>query len=146
MTLCLTYRSPEGAPSRSRRQFFYRTSTDPVYRQRVRGFCTHKNLRENQAFGGGPPLNQSQSRSQSHLSLFKSNGSSSFHSNSQFKRVGAMVSDSNTPTRRKVEVVYNPEERINKLADEVDKEAPLSRLTLFSPCKVITFHCFEFKF
>ncbi|KAK7846004.1 4-diphosphocytidyl-2-c-methyl-d-erythritol kinase [Quercus suber] len=81
---------------------------------------------------------QSQSQSQSHLSLFKPNGSSSFHSNSQFKRIRAMASDSNTPTRRKVEVVYNPEERINKLADEVDKEAPLSRLTLFSPCKVIS--------
>uniref|UniRef100_A0A2N9FS17 4-(cytidine 5'-diphospho)-2-C-methyl-D-erythritol kinase n=1 Tax=Fagus sylvatica TaxID=28930 RepID=A0A2N9FS17_FAGSY len=52
-----------------------------------------------------------------------------------------MVSDSNTPTprRKQVEVVYDPEERINKLADEVDKDAPLSRLTLFSPCKVNVF-------
>ena len=122
---------------------------------------------------------KSKSQSQSHLSLFKPNGSSSFYSNSQFKRVRAIVFDSNTPTRRQVEVfsfitivimlsfkffilfysfiklwvscwgnqvVYNLEERINKLADEVDKEAPLSRLTLFSPYKVITFHCFEFKF
>ncbi|KAL4611158.1 hypothetical protein ACB092_08G103400 [Castanea dentata] len=82
---------------------------------------------------------KSQSQSQSHISLFKPNGSSSFHLNSQFKRVRAMASESNTPTRRQVEVVYNPEERINKLADEVDKEAPLSRLTLFSPCKVNVF-------
>ncbi|XP_075635967.1 4-diphosphocytidyl-2-C-methyl-D-erythritol kinase, chloroplastic/chromoplastic isoform X2 [Castanea sativa] len=82
---------------------------------------------------------KSQSQSQSHISLIKPNGSSSFHSNSQFKRVRAMASESNTPTRRQVEVVYNPEERINKLADEVDKEAPLSRLTLFSPCKVNVF-------
>ena len=44
------------------------------------------------------------SQSQSHLSLFKPNGSSSFHSNSQFKRIRAMASDSNTPTRRQVEV------------------------------------------
>uniref|UniRef100_A0A803L0U6 4-(cytidine 5'-diphospho)-2-C-methyl-D-erythritol kinase n=1 Tax=Chenopodium quinoa TaxID=63459 RepID=A0A803L0U6_CHEQI len=35
--------------------------------------------------------------------------------------------------------VYDPEERLNKLADEVDKEAGLSRLTLFSPCKVNVF-------
>lgn len=33
--------------------------------------------------------------------------------------------------------MYDPDERINKLADEVDNEAPpLSRLSLFSPCKV----------
>ncbi|KAJ4840615.1 hypothetical protein Tsubulata_020917 [Turnera subulata] len=42
-------------------------------------------------------------------------------------------------TRKQIEIVYNPEERINKLADEVDKEAPLSRLSLFSPCKVNVF-------
>ncbi|KMT07749.1 hypothetical protein BVRB_6g146710 [Beta vulgaris subsp. vulgaris] len=41
--------------------------------------------------------------------------------------------------RRKIEIVYNPEEKLNKLADEVDKEAGLSRLTLFSPCKVNVF-------
>ena len=33
--------------------------------------------------------------------------------------------------------MYDPDERINKLADEVDKNTGLSRLTLFSPCKVI---------
>lgn len=32
--------------------------------------------------------------------------------------------------------MYDPEEKLNKLADEVDKNAGLSRLTLFSPCKV----------
>ncbi|OIV95490.1 hypothetical protein TanjilG_26753 [Lupinus angustifolius] len=52
--------------------------------------------------------------------------------------VRAMVSDS-TSSKKQVEVVYNPDERINKLADEVDKEAPLSRLTLFSPCKINVF-------
>lgn len=35
--------------------------------------------------------------------------------------------------------MYDPEARFNQLADEVDREAPLSRLTLFSPCKVTTF-------
>lgn len=49
-----------------------------------------------------------------------------------------MVSDSNT-SRKQLEVVYDHDERINKLADEVDKNAPLSRLTLFSPCKINVF-------
>lgn len=49
-----------------------------------------------------------------------------------------MVSDSNT-TRRQVEIVYDPEQRLNKFADEVDRDAPLSRMTLFSPCKVNVF-------
>ena len=35
--------------------------------------------------------------------------------------------------------MYDPDGRINNLADEVDKQAPLSRLTLFSPCKVCFF-------
>lgn len=52
--------------------------------------------------------------------------------------VRAMVSDSNT-SRRQIEIVYDPEGRINKLADEVDRETPLSRLTLFSPCKINVF-------
>lgn len=38
-----------------------------------------------------------------------------------------------------MEIVYNPDERINNLADEVDKNAGLSRLTLFSPCKINVF-------
>ena len=50
------------------------------------------------------PSYNSFKKCQSHLSLFKPNGSSSFHSNSQFKRIRAMASDSNTPTRRQVEV------------------------------------------
>ncbi|KAI8525847.1 hypothetical protein RHMOL_Rhmol13G0262600 [Rhododendron molle] len=38
-----------------------------------------------------------------------------------------------------VEIVYDPDERLNRLADEVDKNAGLSRLTLFSPCKINVF-------
>lgn len=38
-----------------------------------------------------------------------------------------------------MEIVYNPDERINNLADEVDKNTGLSRLTLFSPCKINVF-------
>lgn len=41
--------------------------------------------------------------------------------------------------QQQLEVVYDPDERINQLADKVDREAPLSRLTLFSPCKVNVF-------
>ncbi|KAL6196022.1 hypothetical protein ACLB2K_031639 [Fragaria x ananassa] len=37
--------------------------------------------------------------------------------------------------RRQVEIVYDPDERINKLADKVE----LSRLSLFSPCKINVF-------
>lgn len=32
--------------------------------------------------------------------------------------------------------MFDPDERLNKIGDDVDKEAPLSRLKLFSPCKV----------
>ncbi|KAF3330715.1 4-diphosphocytidyl-2-C-methyl-D-erythritol kinase [Carex littledalei] len=41
--------------------------------------------------------------------------------------------------RRQVEFVYDIEDKINKLADEVDRNAGLSRLTLFSPCKINVF-------
>lgn len=72
------------------------------------------------------------------LSSFRSHGSSFFDSKSRNQRtpfVRLMVS-----ARKQVEIVYNPDERINKLADEVDKEAaPVSRLTLFSPCKINVF-------
>ncbi|XP_022988144.1 4-diphosphocytidyl-2-C-methyl-D-erythritol kinase, chloroplastic-like [Cucurbita maxima] len=42
-------------------------------------------------------------------------------------------------SKQQFEIVYDPDERINKLADEVDRDAPLSRLTLFSPCKINVF-------
>nr|XP_025612548.1 4-diphosphocytidyl-2-C-methyl-D-erythritol kinase, chloroplastic/chromoplastic isoform X2 [Arachis hypogaea] len=85
------------------------------------------------------PSSRSSFRS-SHLPRFKPYGSSNFHSKLHCQRphlVRAMVSDSNT-SRKQVEIEYDPEGRINKLADEVDKDAPFSRLTLFSPCKVIS--------
>ncbi|XP_042408539.1 4-diphosphocytidyl-2-C-methyl-D-erythritol kinase, chloroplastic-like [Zingiber officinale] len=44
-----------------------------------------------------------------------------------------------TPGRRQVEVVYDPDERLNRLADAVDDNAGLSRLSLFSPCKINVF-------
>ncbi|KAB1203629.1 4-diphosphocytidyl-2-C-methyl-D-erythritol kinase, chloroplastic/chromoplastic [Morella rubra] len=74
----------------------------------------------------------------SHLSSLGQHGSASIHSNSQFRSVRAMASDSNT-ARRKVEIVYDPEERLNKFVDEADRDASVSRMTLFSPCKVNVF-------
>ncbi|KAE9593939.1 putative 4-(cytidine 5'-diphospho)-2-C-methyl-D-erythritol kinase [Lupinus albus] len=76
-----------------------------------------------------------------HFPHFRPLVSSNFHTKLHFQRtqmVKAMVSDSSS-SKKQIEVVYNPDERINKLADEVDKEAPLSRLTLFSPCKINVF-------
>lgn len=48
------------------------------------------------------------------------------------------AADSRTD-RKQVEIVYDPDERINKLADQVDENAGLSRLSLFSPCKINVF-------
>ncbi|KAF9599342.1 hypothetical protein IFM89_036799 [Coptis chinensis] len=52
--------------------------------------------------------------------------------------VRAMASESKLG-KKQVEVVYDPDERINKFADQVDKNSGLSRLTLFSPCKINVF-------
>nr|XP_043631621.1 4-diphosphocytidyl-2-C-methyl-D-erythritol kinase, chloroplastic/chromoplastic [Erigeron canadensis] len=41
--------------------------------------------------------------------------------------------------KKQVELVYNLDEKLNKLADEVDMNAGLSRLSLFSPCKINVF-------
>lgn len=75
-------------------------------------------------------------------SSFKPYGSSSsFPKNCQSSRVNfirATASDSRTG-RKQVEVVYDIEEKFNKLADEVDRSAGMSRLTLFSPCKINVF-------
>lgn len=74
----------------------------------------------------------------SRLRSLSSHGSSYFNSKLRNKRtpfVKLIVS-----ARKQVEIVYDPDERINKLADEVDNEAPpLSRLSLFSPCKINVF-------
>ncbi|KAA8549983.1 hypothetical protein F0562_001660 [Nyssa sinensis] len=50
----------------------------------------------------------------------------------------AMASDSQNGKKR-VEIVHDPDERLNNLANEVDKNAGLSRLTLFSPYKINVF-------
>lgn len=52
--------------------------------------------------------------------------------------VKATTSDSKVG-KKKVEIVYDPEDKINQLADNVDQNAGLQRLTLFSPCKVNVF-------
>ncbi|KAL5537354.1 hypothetical protein UlMin_045778 [Ulmus minor] len=71
------------------------------------------------------------------LLSFSSNRFSSFGLKARFFETSALkflVS-----ATKQVEIVFNPDERINKLADEVDQDAPLSRLTMFSPCKINVF-------
>ncbi|KAK4407506.1 4-diphosphocytidyl-2-C-methyl-D-erythritol kinase, chloroplastic [Sesamum angolense] len=74
-------------------------------------------------------------------SSFKPHGLSSFHRKFQSSRtnlIRATASDSKTG-RKQVEVSpsgIDLEDKFNKLADEVDRDAGLSRLTLFSPCKI----------
>ncbi|CAK9138816.1 unnamed protein product [Ilex paraguariensis] len=74
-------------------------------------------------------------------SSYRPQGSSSFSQKFQFRRtqfIRAGASDSKTGTKQ-VEITYDLDEKLNKLADEVDKNAGLSRLTLFSPCKINVF-------
>uniref|UniRef100_A0A224XGT1 4-(cytidine 5'-diphospho)-2-C-methyl-D-erythritol kinase n=1 Tax=Hypericum androsaemum TaxID=140968 RepID=A0A224XGT1_HYPAN len=68
------------------------------------------------------------------LSSFNPTGSLRFNHRVPFQRPVVVKAD-----RKQLEIVYNPEDRINKLANAVDEEAPLSRLTLFSPCKINVF-------
>ncbi|KAG6413996.1 hypothetical protein SASPL_126712 [Salvia splendens] len=72
------------------------------------------------------------------FSSFKPHGSSSFPKKIQSSTIRATASDSTTG-RKQLEVVYDFENKLNKLADEVDREAGISRLTLFSPCKINVF-------
>ncbi|XP_059665494.1 4-diphosphocytidyl-2-C-methyl-D-erythritol kinase, chloroplastic/chromoplastic [Cornus florida] len=81
------------------------------------------------------------SRKSSLCSSYKPHGACSFGKKTQFRStqfVKAMASDPQTG-RKQLEIVYDLDERLNKLADEVDKNAGLSRLTLFSPCKINVF-------
>ncbi|XP_022147682.1 4-diphosphocytidyl-2-C-methyl-D-erythritol kinase, chloroplastic [Momordica charantia] len=72
-----------------------------------------------------------------------SHGSFAFPSRSKNRKSSLIqktaITCNSTASKQQVEIVYNPDERINKLADEVDRDAPLSRLTLFSPCKINVF-------
>eukprot|EP00262_Sarcandra_glabra_P020690 TRINITY_DN8380_c0_g6_i1.p1 TRINITY_DN8380_c0_g6~~TRINITY_DN8380_c0_g6_i1.p1 ORF type:complete len:407 (+),score=75.14 TRINITY_DN8380_c0_g6_i1:178-1398(+) len=77
----------------------------------------------------------------SNFSPFSGHGSNYFDKKTQFRRspvLRTMASDSKTG-RKQMEIVYDPDERINRLADEVDKNTGLSRLSLFSPCKINVF-------
>ncbi|PWA48373.1 4-(cytidine 5'-diphospho)-2-c-methyl-d-erythritol kinase 1 [Artemisia annua] len=71
--------------------------------------------------------------------------SSFYHKNCRNFRthlvVKASSSDNNDTKngRKQVELVYNLDEKLNRLADEVDMNAGLSRLSLFSPCKINVF-------
>lgn len=67
----------------------------------------------------------------------------SFHKKPQFPKTQfsktQFVRAASSDAKKQVEIVYDPDERLNKLANEVDKNAGLSRLTLFSPCKINVF-------
>ncbi|GAB4855937.1 hypothetical protein Ancab_024577 [Ancistrocladus abbreviatus] len=68
------------------------------------------------------------------------NGSSFLSQKTQYHRAPCIKAiDSQSGRRKQIEIVYDPDERLNKLADEVDRSAGLTRLTLFSPCKVNVF-------
>lgn len=88
-----------------------------------------------------PSLN-SVSRS-SGFPSFRGHGSCSFNPEAKFQAyptVKAMSTvNSQSGRRKQVEIVYDPDERLNQLADKVDKNIGLGRLTLFSPCKVNVF-------
>ncbi|KAL7199419.1 hypothetical protein ACSBR2_021650 [Camellia fascicularis] len=85
--------------------------------------------------------------SYSSSSSYKPHGSSSSSSSSSHKKyqsqriqfIRAMASSDSKAGKKQIEIVYDPDERINKLANEVDKNAGLSRLTLFSPSKINVF-------
>ncbi|KAG8078213.1 hypothetical protein GUJ93_ZPchr0007g4153 [Zizania palustris] len=55
------------------------------------------------------------------------------------RALGLRVAASAKQERRQVEVVYNPEEKFNKIADQVDQNVGITRLNLFSPCKINVF-------
>lgn len=93
------------------------------------------------SFGGKTQLNSFKKCSVSFSSSSMQHGFPSFDQKHHFRKalfIKATASDSRTG-RKQVEIVYDPEEKLNKLADEVDKNAGLSRLTLFSPCKINVF-------
>ncbi|XP_071706925.1 4-diphosphocytidyl-2-C-methyl-D-erythritol kinase, chloroplastic/chromoplastic-like [Rutidosis leptorrhynchoides] len=68
------------------------------------------------------------------FSSYKPKGFSSFQKNCRTHVVKAT-----SESRKQVELVYNLDEKLNRLADEVDMNAGLSRLSLFSPCKINVF-------
>ncbi|XP_021746580.1 4-diphosphocytidyl-2-C-methyl-D-erythritol kinase, chloroplastic-like [Chenopodium quinoa] len=83
-------------------------------------------------------FNSFNSTKRNDFSAFKIHGSPSISQKYNLRKYPSFKTMS-SGDRRQLEIVYDPEERLNKLADEVDKEAGLSRLTLFSPCKVNVF-------
>ncbi|KAF6149432.1 hypothetical protein GIB67_016970 [Kingdonia uniflora] len=89
------------------------------------------------SINGRKPRNFSKNGS---FSAFVGNGYCSFNKKLQFQRTPLVMASSESRTSRKqVEIIYNPDERLNKLADEVDKNTGISGLTLFSPCKINVF-------
>ncbi|TVU34796.1 hypothetical protein EJB05_16648 [Eragrostis curvula] len=54
-------------------------------------------------------------------------------------RQGLVLRASASFEQRQVEVTYDPQAKFNQLADQIDKNAGLTRLNLFSPCKINVF-------
>lgn len=90
---------------------------------------------------GRTQLNSFKKGSISLSPTYRPKGSSFLGQKSQFGRtlVVKASSDPTTAGNKQVEIVYDLEDKLNKLADEVDKNAGLTRLTLFSPCKINVF-------
>ncbi|KAL3530122.1 hypothetical protein ACH5RR_009444 [Cinchona calisaya] len=71
---------------------------------------------------------------------YRPKGSSFLQQKSHFGRTLFVKASSDSRTgKNQVEIVFDLEDKLNKLADEVDKNAGLTRLTLFSPCKINIF-------
>ncbi|KMZ59110.1 4-(cytidine 5'-diphospho)-2-C-methyl-D-erythritol kinase [Zostera marina] len=104
-------------------------------------YLTHHFSHLLSSFGGKEPNPKGLFIKKCRFSQIYSDGMSSYaHSNQFYNHRSRVVKASvSNNVGEKIEIVYNPEERINRLADEVDKNTGLSRLSLFSPCKVNLF-------
>uniref|UniRef100_A0A0E0E3X6 4-(cytidine 5'-diphospho)-2-C-methyl-D-erythritol kinase n=1 Tax=Oryza meridionalis TaxID=40149 RepID=A0A0E0E3X6_9ORYZ len=58
---------------------------------------------------------------------------------SRRRALGLRVAASAEQGRRQVEVEYDLQAKFNKLADQIDQNAGITRLNLFSPCKINVF-------
>lgn len=97
--------------------------------------CSHHSYNSKTHFNSFTPAVSPQ------FSSFKPHGSSVFRKKNQSSRIHcirASASDATTG-KKQVEVIYDRENTFNKLADEVDRDVGMSRLTLFSPCKINVF-------
>lgn len=86
-----------------------------------------------------PLGNRGLQQSSSSYSSYNPKGISYSQKNCRNLRTHIVKATSDNSSRKQVELVYNLDEKLNRLADEVDMNAGLSRLSLFSPCKINVF-------